>query len=202
MADAARLAEIVGHVLNEALRSSGRAGIVILDGGTPEAALLGQWCRQGIGTDRTWRASGEGSVLAQAGETLRYLARIMAAERNALTANAANKTTLLLGADWPVEPLLPLGDLYGSEVAALTGGWSGPPDVRHLVELAGGIEATDRALGAWFDGWQSPETALADLPSACRGPFLEAVRRGRFWRERAGLIPKLSARTIGIDLFA
>jgi hypothetical protein len=126
----------------------------------------------------------------------------MAKERNALTAHPANKTALLLGADWPVEPLLPLGDLYATQIAALTGGWSGPPDVERLVRLAGGIEATDRALGSWFEKWQAPDSALGHLPAECRGPFLEAVRRGRFWRERAGLIPKLSVRTIGIDLFA
>ncbi len=194
--------EVLGGVLRESLRVSGRTGIVILDDGTPEARLLGQWCEQELGSDRTWRVTANDAAEPEAEESMRFRARVLARERNALTAHCANKTALLLGREFPVEPLLPLGDLYATQIAVLAGDWSGPADMRQLVELAGGIEATDHALGSWFERWQPADSAVADLPAASRGPFLEAVRRGRFWRERAGLVPKLTTRTIGIDLFA
>jgi hypothetical protein len=202
MRPADRLRALVVGVIRGALETTARAGVVVLDDGSPEAELLGQWCTQELGSQRTWRAHGPVDAPAHAGEALRYRARTLAIEQNALTAHPANKTALLLAADWPVEPLLPLGDLYASQIAALTGGWSGPADVKRLVELAGGIESVDRALGSWFEQWRPADVAVGELPAECRGPFLEAVRRGRFWRERAGLIPKLSVRTIGIDLFA
>ncbi|MGH7470878.1 MAG: hypothetical protein ACRENP_23265 [Longimicrobiales bacterium] len=200
MPDDTQLRSIVGGVLREALRMTDRAGIVILDDGSPEAVLLSAWCAQEIGARRTWRAGPNGAQDTEEG--LRHRARVLARERRALTANAANKTALLLAAEPPCEPLLPLGDLYATQVVALAGGWSAPPEVRHLVDQAGGIEATDGALHAWFEEWRNAHQALKLLPASCRGPFLEAVSRGRFWRERAGLIPKLSGRTIGIDLFA
>jgi hypothetical protein len=148
---------------------------------------------------------------------LRYRARIVAQERNGLTAHPANKTALLLGRSIPPEPLLPLGDLYATDIEQLTGSWSGPPELHELADLirreeragivadilpASGIYQVDSTLRAMFERWVPAEEAVADLPAACRGPFLEAVQRGRFWRERAGLIPKLTTRTIGIDLFA
>jgi hypothetical protein len=70
------------------------------------------------------------------------------------------------------------------------------------IKPASGIYPVDEALLRMFEGWRPAQEAVSGLPEPCRGPFLEAVRRGRFWRERAGLIPKLSTRTIGIDLFA
>ena len=200
MFDAERARSIVGGVLEEALRTTGRKAVVVLADGSPEARLLTEWCQATVGKARTLLAAAEPED--QDVESLRYRARLIAREHNALTAHAANKTALLLGRDWPAEALLPLGDLYATQVAALARDWSLPPDAKRLVELAGGIEAVDRALETWFERWQPPEVALSALPAECRGPFLEAVRSGRFWRERAGLIPKLSARTIGIDLFA
>ncbi len=213
----ARVGAIIGAVLHEAVRAAGCDGIVILDDGSPEAHLLAEWTRSALGETRVWSAIRNGKDGYDAEENLRYQARVMARERNALTAHPANKTALLLGRSIPPEPLLPLGDLYATEIEALAGAWSAPPDVHALVgrileyrqgdrgtdvEPASGIYDADWALRALFERWVPPEQALAGLPEPCRGPFLEAVRRGRFWRERAGLIPKLSSRTIGIDLFA
>src|SRR5262245_51534133 len=81
MPDADRLGEVVCRVLEGALGSTGCAGIVILDDGSPEADLLGRWCVTCLGDHRTWRVTAEADAAAHAGESLRYLARIMARER-------------------------------------------------------------------------------------------------------------------------
>jgi hypothetical protein len=213
-----RTRALVGAVLDAAVRTAGCDGIVILNDGSPEARLLDDWCRRTLGETRVWSASvPDGGPATSDLEALRFAARTMANERNALTANPANKTALLLGRAIPPEPLLPLGDLYATQIEAMTGSWSVPPEVLELVDSAlkfapnharadikpaSGIHEVDEALRALFEGWQPAQDAVSGLPEPCRGPFLEAVRRGRFWRERAGLIPKLSTRTIGIDLFA
>jgi hypothetical protein len=188
-ARADRIARIVSGVIRAALRESGRCGIVIVADGSPETGLLCDWCRVHL-AERVWGAPDTGEL------------RRLVEERNALAANPVNKTTLLLGAAGSPEPLLPLGDLYATQISDLAGGWSAPPEVQQLIATSGGIELVDQTLQAWFEGWTAPETAVQQLPAEARGPFLEAVRAGRFWRERAGLVPKLSARTIGVDLIA
>lgn len=199
---ATRIAALVAAVIKQTLATTGRAAVVILDDWSPEASLAADWCAGAIGEARVVRATLDGLDPGTVPEeALRAHARVLARQNNALTANAANKTSLLLMHDFPPEPLLPLGDLYASQVAELAGGWSGPARLRSLARSAGGIEAIDRALMLHCEGWKSAEEAAAPLPEEARGPFLEALRAGRFWREHAGLIPKLSGRTIGIDLF-
>jgi hypothetical protein len=198
-----RLAALVGGVLKQALAVTGRSGVVILDDWSPEASLAIDWCRAELGDTAVLSASLDGvDPGTHPEETLRAQARELARQHNALTANAANKTTLLLSRDFPPEPLLPLGDIYATQIQQLAGGWSGSAQIRNLARAAGGIEALDRALQVFCEGWRSAQKAAELLPDEARGPFLEAVRAGRFWREHAGLIPKLSERTIGIDLFA
>ena len=178
-----RIGRIVTAVLAEAVRVTGRGGIVVTCDGSPEARLLTSWCRAFLSVPLRTRESGD----EERGHS------------EFLAAHPANKTALLLGRNFPLEPLLPLGDLYASQVKELTGGYN-LPGQEWLAEAAGGIDALDRALQLHFESWLPADQAAEQLPKAARGPFLEAVRAGRFWRERAGLIPKLSARTIGIDL--
>ena len=200
---ATRVSMVIGAVIEEAVRSAGCTGVVIMDDGSPEAALLSTWCQRSLGGARVWLAQSQGNGRDRADEeSLRMAARVLAREHNALSAHPANKTALLLGRQIPPEPLLPLGDLYATQIVALAGAWSAPAEVLALADKAGGIAATDTALRAMFEARKLAQDVVSDLPEPARGPFLEAVRRGRFWRERAGLIPKLSTRTIGIDLFA
>jgi hypothetical protein len=179
-----RIGRIVTAVIAEAVRVTGRAGIVVACDGSPEARLLTSWCRAFLSVPVRTRETGDDE----------------SGHSEFLAAHPANKTALLLGRNFPLEPLLPLGDLYASQVKELTGGYNLPDQVQSLAEAAGGINALDAALQLRFESWLPAEQAAEPLPKAARGPFLEAVRAGRFWRERAGLIPKLSARTIGIDL--
>jgi hypothetical protein len=178
-----RLGRIVTGVLAEALRVTSRSGILITCAGSPEGRLLMGWCESFLQAPvRTSETPDD----VPAGELL--------------AANPVNKTALLLGNTFPCERLLPLGDLYASQVRELTGGYNLPEEVQQLVRSAGGIDPLDRALQLHFEAWTPAVEVAAQLPDAARGPFLEAVQAGRFWRERAGLVPKLGARTIGMDL--
>ncbi len=183
----ARLGRIVAGVLDEAIRCAQCSGLLVVDDGSPETRLLQRWCQRHLGGRHV--SARPGQIQELAGERL-------------LSARATNKTALLLSSSFPGERVLPLGDLYATQIRELAGGCSVPADVQELADVAGGIDALDAALASCFESWLPAGKAAEQLTYPARGPFLEAVRAGRFWRERAGLIPKLSTRTIGIDLFA
>ena len=108
-----------------------------------------------------------------------------------LLVSTANKTELLLGQRRPRADLFPLGDLYASELADFAGGYELSEEIEGLAASFGGIVALDGALRAFFDERREPAAALLR-------PWLE---RGRFGRQQPGIVPKLGARTLGIDLF-
>ena len=204
-----RIAAIVGAVARQALADRGATRIALLDDGGPEAELAARFLAAGLGDDAVLRITvsqaemepvlhlaPEVSGKQRAEEMRRMKARLSA---GAIPANPANKTALLLGGELPPEPLLPLGDLWASEVAALCGGWSAHDDVAAIAEAAGGIEALDAALRTHVDS-RDP-AALYVLP----GDAAEAVRRalaaGRASRLNPRVVPKIGARTLGVDLF-
>lgn len=194
---AERIARIVRGVIEQALRDAGARAIVLLDDGSPEAGLA-----------RAWLAPLGGALLTEAGaaadpdaeEELRRRARVRARAAGALTASAANKTALLLTPVGPPEPLLPLGDLYASQIEALCGAWSAPAEVRALADAAGGIAALDGALVARIERRRPEGSAFGALPPEVRSALGARLAEGRWWRRRAGLVPKLGMRSIGADL--
>ena len=199
-----RVAAVIGGVLRQAVEDAGSAGIVVLDDGTPEAALCVRWSTQALGKDAVWAITPAlDSVtedLTEHVEAHRCAGRLEAVRRDALLAHPANKTALLLGGRLPPEPLLPLGDLYASDVARLAGGWAAPPFVAELAEAAGGVPALDEMLKMLLDQRYDPELLIRELGDPA--PLVwNALRAGRFCRRRPGLVPKLGLRTIGIDLF-
>ena len=215
----ARVAAVVAGVVRQVVEDAGAAGVVLLDDGSAEARLAAEWCGAALGPERVFRVSppadraveavlataqGIGRVAPDAGaaEVHRLVGRLVALERRALLAHPANKTALLLAASVPPEPLLPLGDLYASEVEQLAGSWSAPPEVAALADAAGGIARLDAALREYVDRRRPAEAALASLPEAARAAVLDALETGRFARRRVGLVPKLTTRTLGVDYFA
>ncbi|HUH12326.1 MAG TPA: hypothetical protein VMK65_04420 [Longimicrobiales bacterium] len=212
------VAGVVGGVVAEAVRTAGAHGVVVLDDGSPEARLTVAWCTAALppGTVQAVTAAdadGVDSALQNAlgddedggpaaVEAHRAAARLVAARRGALLAAPLNKSALLLAAAPVPEPLLPLGDLWAHQVEALAGAWSGPPRLRRLADAAGGIALLDRALMRWCEGRAPLATALAALPSGLHAELRQAVEEGRFARRYAGLVPKLTVRTVGVDLFA
>jgi hypothetical protein len=194
-----RAAAVVAAVAAGALRDRGVRRVALLDDGGPEAALAARMLASGLGEEAVVRVRGPADGAASpraAEERRRYEARLL---EDALPAHPASKTVLLLGGELPPEPLLPLGDLWASEVAALQGGWSAPPEVAALAEAAGGIEALDAALRRRMDG-RDPR-GLDALP----GPAADLARRrlaaGAASRRWPRLVPKLGVRTLGADLF-
>jgi hypothetical protein len=205
----ARIAAIVGAVARQALRDRGAERVALLDDGGPEAEIAARILAEALGEGGVIRViAGEAEVESVlhlspgAGrEALRHEIRRMKARLapGALPAHPGNKTALLLNAALPPEPLLPLGDLWASEVAELAGGWSAPPEVTRIAEMAGGIGALDDALRAYVDG-RDPR-GLDGLPPGAAEAVRRALAAGRAGRTHPVIVPKIGARTLGADLF-
>jgi hypothetical protein len=209
-----RLAALVGAVVERCLVDRGASRVALLDDGGPEAALAARLLGTTLPADAIVRVTttrGEvESVLHDAGaaesdcvdagraedEVRRMRARLIA---DAVVANPANKTALLLGGELPPDPLFPLGDLWASDVAALAGDWSAPDGVRRLVDEAGSVEVLDAALRRLLD--RRDPRGLDALPGSAAGAVREALARGRASRLHPRVVPKLGPRTLGVDLF-
>lgn len=117
---------------------------------------------------------------------------------SALTVSAASKTELLLATDTPSADLYPLGDLYARDLAGF-GVRTLATDLQELAQLAGGVEKLDGALHKLLDERRVADAAFADLPHI-RDAVMTRLQKTRFRRAHLGIVPKLGARTIGIDL--
>jgi hypothetical protein len=203
-----RIAEIVGAVARQALADFGHGRIALLDDGGPEAALAARLLEGTLGTDFIVRVTEDGGGVEPflphrgalpawrvAEEVRRLRARLM---DGTLAAHPASKTALLLRGELPPEPLLPLGDLWASDVVALTGGWSAPPEAAALAEAAGGIGALDAALRGVIDGRDA--SALDRLPREAAQGVRAQLAAGRASRRNPRIVPKLGGRTLCIDL--
>lgn len=203
-----RIAEVIGAVARQALADRGAHRIALLDDGGPEADLAATILSHALGDDAVVRVTVDDaeveSVLHLAADVgrdaLRREMRLLKARLvpGALAADPANKTALLLGTIPPV-PLLPLGDLWASDVAALAGGWSAPVPVIEIAERAGGVEALDDALRSRVD--RREPRGLDALPSAAADAVRSALAGGRAARMHPVLVPKIGFRTLGVDLF-
>lgn len=204
-----RIAEIVAAVARQALADRGATRIALLDDGGPEAELAARLLSVSLGPDRVIRVTaGDGEMesvlhlspgagVERAGEEARRLrARMMF---DAVAAHPGNKTALLLGGELPPEPLLPLADLWATEVAELAGEWSAFAEVRCIATLAGGIEALDAALRAWAEGRDGG--GIDTLPAEASEAVRRALAAGRASRLHPRIVPKIGTRTLGVDLF-
>jgi hypothetical protein len=203
-----RIAEIIGAVARQALADRGLHRIALLDDGGPEAALAARLLATTLGDDAVVRVTTDGAGVEpfvphppavprwRADEELRrFRARLM---EGVLPAHPASKTALLLRGELPPEPLLPLGDVWATDVAALAGGWSAPPQVAAVAEAAGGIEALDDALRGWIDG--RDRAALDRLPREAAERIRALLAAGSASRRNPRIVPKLGGRTLCLDL--
>lgn len=198
----AAIRSVVGGVIAEAMRLAGAGGVAVLDDWTPEGELAYEWLVESLGEARVWRGAALASNVhgEDRADTQMLAAWHFATDRAGLIAHPATKTALLLGGPLPRADLFPLGDLYASQVVQLAGGWSVPDELEPVLHRIGGVDVLDAALARLIDGRESPSAALAALgPSA--DEILGLYERGRYYRLRPGLVPKLGARTIGVDLF-
>jgi hypothetical protein len=202
---AERTARIVRAVVATAVREAGASSVVVLDDWTPEGELVYEWLIAELGEERIWRAASLASNVQHGGadpaDAQRLAAWHMAREQTALIAHPANKTVLLLGGRLPWADLYPLGDLWASQVESLARRWSGPEEVEAVADAAGGLAALDAALARMIDARAHAADAVTGLPAAAAQQLVTLYERGRYFRLRARLVPKLGARTLGIDLF-
>ena len=200
----AAVQSIVADVVHEAVRASGAAGVVILDDWTPEGELAYEWLVPALGEDAVWRGASLASNLHEKGVD-RADAQLLGAwhaarEQDVLVAHPATKTALLLGGALPRADLLPLGDLYASQVVRLAGGWSVPSALEQIVAAAG-VDCLDGALMRLVDYRMPANAAFEGLDSHIADAVLRLYTRGRHFRLRPRLVPKLGPRTLGVDLF-
>jgi hypothetical protein len=207
-ADPTRTAAIrstVSAVIVEAVRSAGASGVVVLDDWTPEGELTYEWLVAALDETRVWRGASlasnvHGVELDRADAQALAISRFVRLQ-GGLIAHPSSKTVLLLGGPLPRADLFPLGDLYASQVAQLAGGWSMPEELAGIVTRAGGMNALDAALARLVDGREAAPTALAGLAGDVADEVMRLYGRGRYHRRRPWLVPKLGARTLGVDLF-
>lgn len=210
-----RVRDVVCGVVSEALRVGELAGCVLDDGASPEARLLTRWLQEaGVPVeepdpalvrrfsdvfaelDPTGERGGAGEPSAGARALARSAAaRAVATSGALLVLGTTTRTHLVLeGARaWT----LPLGDLYGSEVAVWAGGVSMPAPLRGRDLDT--LRAVDEALGKFLEGQRPLSDALAALPDDLRRELDRALRRG-MPEMRPPLIPKLRRWTPGLDL--
>ena len=117
----------------------------------------------------------------------------------ALLLDTATKTELLLGQIRPAN-LYPFGDLYASELADLAGVSGLSPEVRPIADRAGGIARLDQVLRRLLDERRDPNEAFDEVADA-RTEVMQCLEQTRFFRMQMGIVPKIGARTVGIDLF-
>lgn len=200
--------EVIRAVVGQALRDRKVRRVALLDDGSPEVALAVRFLAP-MGDGALLRVSAspeEVDPLLQffddatrtrvAREWIRLKVRCTP---DALAAAAENRTALLLGGELPPEPLLPLGDLWASEVAELVGGWSASPEVVRVAEAAGGIEKLDAALRVLLD--RRDPAGLDSLPPETAREVRRLLAGGCISRIFPRLVPKLGNRTLGVDLF-
>ena len=120
-------------------------------------------------------------------------------QRDSILLSAANKTELLLGQP-PRADLYPLGDLYATDVERLGADFELSDDVRRLVSKAGGVQHLDEALRGLFEHRRDPAQAFAQVPQL-RDDVLRRLDKNRLRLRTIALVPKIGARTLGIDLF-
>jgi hypothetical protein len=116
-----------------------------------------------------------------------------------VTVAGTTKTALLLGTG-DLADLLPLGDLFHSQLAELIGDHALPPELTELANAVGGAETLDRVLRRYFDERLDWRRATAGLDARARVLLEQQLEGARFRRGRVGVVAKVGSRTLGIDL--
>ena len=167
-----RIGFIVRGVVHQAMQDSGRSTLRLIGDATPDSELIERWCAVRFSRDAA-----------------------------SLTVSSVNKTVLLLaGIEQPVD-LSPLGDLYASELGQFCPGSRLSGSAAEFANMAGGVDILDDCLRKLLDERREAEAAFAAAPHL-REPLMRRMQQTRFRRTRAGIIPKVGPRTVGIDLFS
>lgn len=205
-ANESHLARIVQDVLRETQDERGTCGFVLTGPPGPEGDLIRRWLSEAGLTVHAPR----GDAVAAAARTLttagvgaphateaarRAIAWALARAEALIEVGHETKTHLLL--EGCAARVIPLGDLWASQVRELAGGISPlallvsePPEM--LVEV-------DRTLGSFLEEGASFAEAAAALPDRVRRGVRRGLRRAAPG-SRPPLVPKVSDWTPGLDL--
>ncbi len=209
-----RVSRVVVAVVAEAIRDAGAHGVALASSPGPETALLEQWFTAAAITVRIPHAEVvqavadplEASLAGDASEAVarsneearRAAARVIANREGLIPVSAVNKTELIWAERLPPEPLLPLGDLYASQIHTLAGACTAPPPLGDIEPDR--LRAVDKALAQVVDHGVRPDIAFAELPSELRDAAFSAMQRSAWKGTLPPVVPKLSRRTLGVDL--
>lgn len=209
-----RIARVVVAVVAEAIREADARGVVLASSPRPETALLERWFAAAAITVKMPAAEvvravadsleaslgGDASepVARSSEEARRAAARVVANHEGLIPVSAANKTELIWAERLPPEPLLPLGDLYASQIHALAGDCTVPPPLADIEPHQ--LRAVDEAMARVVDDGIRPDVAFAELSPELRDAVISAMRRSAWKGTLPPVVPKLGRRTLGVDL--
>jgi hypothetical protein len=199
-------------VIGEALRRTGAVGVVLAGGG-PERDLLSEWMADasvpwltppletvGLARDLLL-AAGSGTDGENDGPGMapvELAARALASRNGFLLTGTASKTTLLLSPGRLLEPLLPLADLYASEILDIAGECTVPTCLEGIDEEQ--LRQVDQALQRWLEEDALEEDALTALAEPLRLMVREALLETANRWIPGPLVPRFRSHTAGIDL--
>lgn len=206
-----RFRTIVMGVMEEAVRRAGARGVV-LGGRGPEGTLLESWFAGSVipvttpppevleaARELILRSISSHEATSIPGlDGWNLAARVLAAREGLLLLGTATKTTVLLSPGRQLEPVLPLADLYASEILELRGECSVPPCLEGADE--GIVRAVDLGLQEYLEGNLEPRDALPGVQEPFRFQVLEALQGVREGWMPTPLVPNFRPFTLGIDL--
>ncbi|MFO8174515.1 MAG: hypothetical protein ACQET1_06530 [Gemmatimonadota bacterium] len=207
-----RARAIVMGVVGEVLRRSGANGAVV-GGRGPEGELLNRWITESAiplqapseeavalvqaslpaNSSGAGRPGGSRSLVSYS-----LAARALAAQDDLLLLGTATKTTILLSPGLHLEPVLPLGDLFATEILAIQGGCSLPTCLEGVAE--GVLQTVDDALQRYLEGDMRIDDAFFRVDQPLRSLLEETLRRVQGWWIARPLVPQFRSCTCGIDL--
>lgn len=206
-----RARSIVLGVLDEALRRSGANGVVVA-GRDPEGELLSRWVT-GAGIPLQAPAEEEVALFREALlatssgpaipghrslEAYRMAARALAGRSDLLLLGTATKTAILLSPGLPPEPILPVGDLFATDVLEIQGECSVPPCLEDASESV--LRTVDKALQRYLEGDMAIGDAFSQVDQPLRSVLEDTLQRVRRWWILRPLVPQFRSCTLGIDL--
>lgn len=206
-----RARAIVMGVVGEVLRRSGANGAVV-GGRGPEGELLNRWITKSaiplqapseeavalVQASLPPKSSGVGRPGNRSLVSYSLAARALAAQDDLLLLGTATKTTILLSPGLHLEPVLPLGDLFATEILAMQGECSVPTCLEGVAE--GVLQTVDDALQRYLEGDMGIEDAFFQVDQPLRSLLEETLRRVQRWWIARPLVPQFRSCTYGIDL--
>lgn len=205
-AESERAGRIIGDVVAAEVARTGSRGVILASPPGPEADLLAGWLPSSL----PLRYPDPGAVSDVAGalaaadapghhvEALAWqvVARAQSLSRGLLPLGTINKTALLLGHAPLAARVLPLGDVWATDVKEWSGGAVLPAVLHDATQDE--VALVEHALRRYLEEGVAPGDAFGPLGSL-EAP-VRAALDGAEHHRRGLVVPKLDRWTAGIDL--